>query len=175
MSDHQLPRPALLRRFGRCEPFRRFDDWSSHTSVATKSIGSMTVDCQFLFEKSQWGVLGLGSKRFPAGIIYMNLNFGPPRGCRVKSATVTVTLDEYDECLNSYKPQPRRGYQKSSCPVQMTDWYGPKQLVGEEKCTEFKQTMSVTPQFHVLGGGAGGVGMNSERVFKSSSRWSFNG
>ncbi|RMJ15859.1 hypothetical protein CDV36_004447 [Fusarium kuroshium] len=175
MSDHQLPRPALLRQFGRCEPFHSFGDWSSHVSVATRSIGSMTVDCQFLFEKSQWGVLGLGNKRFPAGIIYMNLNFGPPRGCRVKSATVTVTLDEYDECLNLYKSQACRGYQKSTCPVQMTDWYGPKQLVGEERCTEFKQTMSVAPEVHVFGGGAGGIGMNSERVFKSSSRWSFNG
>ncbi|KAL2673835.1 hypothetical protein Neosp_012279 [[Neocosmospora] mangrovei] len=176
MSDRQQPRPALLsarRRFGRCEPFRRFDHVASHASVATFSIGTMTVDCQFLFEKSQWGVLG--KSRFPAGIIYMDLNFGPPQGCKVKSATVTVTLDEYDECLDSYKTQTRRGRQKPACPVQMTDCYGPRHLVGEEKSTEFKQTMSLAPEIHVLGGGASGVGVNAEKAFKSSSRWSFNG
>ncbi|KAI8712671.1 hypothetical protein NCS52_01365800 [Fusarium sp. LHS14.1] len=175
MSDHQQPQPTLLRRFSRFESFKGFDHLSSHASVAARSFRRMTVDCQFLFEKSQWGVLRLGNKRFPAGIIYMNLNFGPPRGCKVKSATVTVTLDEYDECLSSYKPRPRRGYQESTCPVQITDWYGPKHLVGEEKYTEYKQTMSVAPEVHVLGSGAGGVGMSSEKAFKSSSRWSFDG
>jgi hypothetical protein len=133
----------------------------------------MTVDCQFLFEKSQWGVLS--QNRFPAGNIYMDLNFGPPQGCKVKSATVTVTLDEYDECLDSYKTQTRRGRQKPACPVQMTDCYGPRHLVSEEKSTEFKQTMSVAPEIHVLGGGASGVGVNAEKAFKSSSRWWFNG
>ncbi|UPK95951.1 hypothetical protein LCI18_006886 [Fusarium solani-melongenae] len=176
MTDHPNPRPALLstnRRFGRYEPFRRFDHLASHASVATDVIGKMTVDCQFLFEKSQWGVLG--DSRFPAGIMYMDLNFGPPRGCKVKSATVTITLDEYHESLGMYYIKPRQGYHKSGCPVQMTDCYGPRQLVGEAKCTEFKQTMSLAPEIHAFGGGAGGIGVNSEKAFKSSSRWAFNG
>ncbi|RSL83526.1 hypothetical protein CEP51_004473 [Fusarium floridanum] len=174
MSDHQEFRPALLsarRRFGRCEPFRRFDHVASHASVAAMSIGSMTVDCQFLFEKSQWGVL----KRFPAGIVYMDLNFGPPQGCRVKSATITVTLDEFDEALAQYKNQPPGFVEKSPCPVHMTECYGPRYLLGEEKSTEFKQTTSAAPEIHASGVGVGGVGVSTEKSFKSSSRWSFNG
>lgn len=164
---------STKRRFGRYEPFHRFDHLASHASVATQVIGRMKIDCQFLLEKSQWGVLG--ESRFPAGIIYMDLNFGPPRGCRVESATIKVTLDEYDECLDSYDAKPGKGRHKSGCPVQMMDSYGPRRLVGEAKCTEFKQTMSLAPEIHAFGGGAGGVGVNSEKAFKSSSRWAFNG
>ncbi|KAI8654137.1 hypothetical protein LRP88_01830 [Fusarium phalaenopsidis] len=174
MSDHQQPRPALLsarRRYGRCEPFRRFDHLASHASVAAESIGGMTVDCQFLFEKSQWGILS----NFPAGIIYMDLNFGPPQGCRVKAATVTVTLDEFDEALDLYKNQSPRRKHKSLCPVHMAKYFGPRYLLGEEKSTEFKQTTSAAPEFHALGVGAGGLGFSTEKSFKSSSRWSFKG
>ncbi|KAJ3535298.1 hypothetical protein NM208_g7129 [Fusarium decemcellulare] len=177
-SQHQS-QPALFsstRRFGRYEPFRRFDDLSSghsSASVGTRSVGKMTVDCRFLFKKSRWGVLG--DNRFPAGIIYLDLNFGPPQGCKVKSATVTVTLDDADRCLHPYRTRSDRAYHTSNCPVQMTDWYGPKQLIGEEKSTEFKRTMRMAPELHVMGGGASGVGVDSEKTFKYSSRWTFNG
>ncbi|RTE85340.1 hypothetical protein BHE90_000114 [Fusarium euwallaceae] len=133
----------------------------------------MTIDCQFLFEKSQWGVLG--RDQWAAGIIYMDLNFGPPQGCRVKSATVTVTLNESDECLSLYKTRSHCGEDISLCPVQITDFYGPKRLLGPEKTIEFKQTMSAAPEIHIMGGGASGLGFTTEKAFKSSSRWSFNG
>ena len=177
MASRQESQPALMsatRRFGRCETFRRFDHLSSgHASVGTKTIGKMTVDCQFLFKKSRWGVLG--DSRFPAGIIYLDLNFGPPQGCRVKSASIVVTLDEDDECLRPYKDQPGRMYHMSECPVQMTDWYGPKQLAGEQKTVESKRTIRLTPEVNVFGTGGGGLGVDSEKTFQHSSRWAFNG
>ncbi|KAF5024853.1 hypothetical protein F66182_3092 [Fusarium sp. NRRL 66182] len=177
MTSSKHPEPALYsstRRLGRYEPFRRFDNLSSgHASVGTKQVGKMTVDCRFLFKKSRWGVLG--ENQFPAGIVYLDLNFGPPQGCRLKNATVTVTLDDEDECLVYYERSTNRLYHESGCPVQMTDWYGPKQLVGEEKSTESKRTMRMTPEVHGMGAGVSGLGVESEKTVKASSRWTFNG
>src|SRR3569833_88885 len=102
--ETQQPRPRLMsgmRRFGRFEHF----DYSSsgHASVGSKSIGKINIDAQFMFRKSQWGVLG--KERYPAGILYLNLNFGPPQDCRVKSATETITLDEKDQSLTPYQSE----------------------------------------------------------------------
>ncbi|KAK3360379.1 hypothetical protein B0T25DRAFT_565281 [Lasiosphaeria hispida] len=105
---------------------------SVNATAGSKSVGKIAIDCQFSFGQSHWGVLRVGDRELPAGILYLNLNFGPPHGCRLKSATVTVTLDDEDPCL---KPFATAGGKTSAsnCHVQITDWYGPKQLVGEEK------------------------------------------
>ena len=161
-----------MRRFGRYENFEQFDNSSSgHASVGSKSIGKINIDAQFMFRKSQWGVLG--KERYPAGILYLNLNFGPPQDCRVKSATVTITLDEQDPSLTPY--QSGRSLHHTHCPVQITDWYGPKQMHGQEKNADVKRVQKLTPEINALGNGAGGVGMESETSFKKSARWSFNG
>lgn len=177
MSHQQRPQPILqsgTRRFGRYENFCRFDNLSSgHASVGCKSVGKMTIDCQFLFKKSRWGVLG--DRQFPAGIIYLDLNFGPPQGCRVRNATVTVTLDDEDMCLDFYKNRSDRTYHQSDCPVQMTDFYGPKQLAGEKTSVESKRIVRMTPEVNVFGTGGGGLGVDKEKTFRCSSRWAFNG
>lgn len=177
MVSQQRPQPALLgatRRFGRCEPFRRFDHLSSgHASVGTRSIGKMTVDCQFLFKKSKWGVLGDG--QVPAGIIYLDLNFGPPQDYRVKSATVTITLDERDKSIHPFKRQSEYHSSKSGFEVQMTNLYGPKQLVGQMRNAHVKRTVRMVPEVNILGHGAGGLGVDKEKAFTCSSRWNFNG
>lgn len=177
MSHIERAQPVLqsgTRRFGRYESFYRFDNLSSgHASVGSKSVGKMTVDCQFLFKKSRWGVLG--DKKFPAGIIYLDLNFGPPQGSRVKNATITVTLDDKDECLDFYKDCPGRTHHQTDCPVQMTDYYGPKQLAGEKRSMESKRIVRMTPEVNVFGTGGGGLGVDLEKSFTCSSRWAFNG
>jgi len=175
-SDGRAPlQPKLMRRrFGRYENFEQFNDLSSgHASVGSKSVGKITIDCQFLFRQSQWGVLS--DDEFPAGILYLNLSFGPPQGCRLKSATVTVTLDEEDPCLKQYKEGETRRLHKSNCPVQITDWYGPKQLAGQEKSTEKRLLKKLAPELSALGNGFGGLGVEFETAFRQSARWSFNG
>ncbi|KAL5617903.1 hypothetical protein FOVSG1_000125 [Fusarium oxysporum f. sp. vasinfectum] len=172
-----MSQPALYsapRRFGRYEPFLRFDHLSSgHASVGSRCVGKMTVDCRFLFKKSRWGVLG--ESQFPAGILYLDLNFGPPQGCKVKSATVTVTLDDSDECLRSLTSDDGELYHNSNCSLEMTGYFGPQPLLGEEKKTEFRRTMRMTPEVQAMGFGVGGIGGESEKAFKGSSRWTFMG
>lgn len=145
---------------------------SRHASIGSKSIGKINIDCQFLFKSSRWGVLGREEK-LPAGIIYINLNLGPPQGCRVKSATITITLDEEATCLKRY--QEGRTFHESGCPVQMTDLYGPKALAGQNKSAYVNRTTKLTPEANVLGNGGGGVGFESNKTFTRSARWSFNG
>ncbi|KAJ4324679.1 hypothetical protein N0V84_003804 [Fusarium piperis] len=172
MSDQQSPRPDL-GWFGRREPFRRFDNLSDILSVGTETIGKMTVDCKFLFKQSHWGVMGEG---LPAGIIYMDLIFGPPQGCRVKSVTATVTLDEDDGCLNTYKAQNGiTDHESDHQGVRMGPWFGPDHLVGPENITEVEKTKNFHPEVHFMGSGAKIFDTSSSRSSKASSRWSFNG
>lgn len=172
----ETPQPRLLSaaatRYGRHESFREFGYQSSgHASVGHKSLGKLTIDCEFLFKKSQWGVLG--DQKYPAGIIYMNLNFGPPQGCRVKHATVTITLDEADPILEQMKDG--RSTHPSGCPAQMTVWYGPKDLGGQIRTTDVTSTRKLVPEVNVLGNGGGGLGYETKKSFKHQARWSFNG
>lgn len=172
----EAPQPRLLSaaatRYGRHESFREFGYQSSgHASVGHKSLGKLTIDCEFLFKKSQWGVLG--DQKYPAGIIYMNLNFGPPQGCRVKRATVTITLDEVDPILEPMKAG--RSTHPSGCPAQITVWYGPKDLGGQMRTTDVTSTRKLVPEVNVLGNGGGGLGYETKKAFKHQARWSFNG
>lgn len=176
MSTSNDPVPRLLsaaaKHYGRYGDFSDFATQSSgHASVGFKSLGNITIDCEFLFEKSQWGVLGY--KQFPAGIIYLNLNFGTPRGCRVKNATITITLDENDPTLESHKTT--RKLHPSGCPVQVTAWYGPKELNGQIKTAHVEATKKLVPEVNALGNGAGGLGYESKKLFKHQYCWSFNG
>jgi hypothetical protein len=162
---------ASARKYGRYD-FSRFDHSSSgFASAGSKVIGKVHVDCQFLFRKSQWGVLG--DEEFPAGVIYLNLNLGPPQGSTVKSATVTVTLDSDDPCLRPYRIG--RRLHPSGAPLQITNWFGPKQLVGSQTKKETTWRTKLAPEFNVAGMGGGGLGVESEKSFASTSRWSFNG
>lgn len=176
-------------RYGRYEPFQEFSNLSSsgHASIGHRTFhaGSrkrITIDCEFLFRRSQWGVLGSEETKCPAGIIYLNLHFGAPQGCRVRSATVTVTLDEKDPVLGSVLEQTggRRSYRQrsrhpSGCPVQITPWFGPKQLGGETKSASIRSTRKAVPEVNVLNNGAGGVGYERSKSFMRQARWSFNG
>lgn len=170
------PVPRLLsattKHYGRYGDFTDFGTQSSgHASVGSKNLGQLTIDCEFLFGKSQWGVLG--HKQFPAGIIYLNLNVGPPQGCRVKRATITITLDENDPALE--KHDSTRELHPSGCPVQVTAWYGPKELNGQIKTAQLEATKKLVPEVNTLGNGAGGLGYESKKLFTHQARWSFNG
>ncbi|RYP46277.1 hypothetical protein DL768_007496 [Monosporascus sp. mg162] len=167
MSAVVVTRPELSRKFGKSD-FERFDDVSSlQASIGGGEIGKVKVDCQFQFEKSQWGVLE--RKNIPAGIIYLDLVFHQPADCRLKNATVTVTLDDR---LGVVSKDRHSGTRRT----EITNWYGPKQLTGLPRRIQKTKRSSMTPYIEAMGMvGAGGIGKDSEETFVQESRWTFSG
>lgn len=173
-GDHAPgPQPKLMsafRRFGRYDNFQPIG--SSTSSLGSKSFGKITVDCQLLFNKSQWGIL----EELPGGIMYLNLAFGQPESSRLREATITITLDEQDACLAPYKAGlPLRTLHPSGAAVHVTEWYGPQTLGGAKKSANTISTTRAVPQVGVLGYSLGGVGHERSTHFIKESRWSFSG
>lgn len=172
-KSEERPHPKLMssiRRFGRSDSFKPIG--ASSASIGSKSLGKTNIDCQFLFKESQWGTF----EGRPGGIIYLNLNFGPPQNCRVQEAIVTITLDEEDPCLEPFNTTQRlRVLHESGIEAQMTPWFGPQVLGGEKKSAEITSTSKFVPEANVVGYGAGGVGHERSKVFKQEARWSFYG
>lgn len=161
---------SSFRRFGRSDNFQPIG--SSTSSIGSRSFGKITVDCQLLFNKSKWGIL----EGLPGGVMYLNLNFGPPQGSRLREATITITLDEQDERLEPYsRSPPHRALHHSGAAVQVTEWYGPQTLGGEKKSANITSTTKAVPHANILGYGVGGVGHERSKKFLKESRWSFNG
>ncbi|KAI0441239.1 hypothetical protein F4803DRAFT_433214 [Xylaria telfairii] len=165
------PRPELStvdsynRKFGRYD-FKRFDHLvSQHASLGAASLGKIHVDCKFLFKKSKWGTL---EGRDSAGIVYLDLAFSQPSDCRLKSATVQVTLDDDDEHLVRQFPS-----QGSRPPVQIVK-YGPRHMTGEPQYERIATHNRFIPSVEVGPfGGAGGVGRESAKVTVRECRWMF--
>ena len=116
----------------------------------------------------------MGVGKNPAGIVYLDLTFHEPKGCRLQSATVKVTLDDDDPELMDFL-SPAQFDASYSYPVQMTDSYGPRGFVGTEKVVQKKKATNVNPNIQV-GGFGGSLGDHSrESNSTSSSRWAFQG
>ncbi|KAK3311186.1 uncharacterized protein B0T15DRAFT_520726 [Chaetomium strumarium] len=167
--DGQGARPVLMTRvgkYGRCD-YKRFDNIGSTLMRAGGGrIGKVEIDCRFLLTKSQWGVIG--ESRKPAGIIYLDLDFYQPADCRLESATITVILAEDDG-------EESRMQRRFHCPVQFTDDYGPKCMVGEESLVQTKEVKQRTPEMQFMGYGGGGLGINKEKIVQTRGRWNFSG
>lgn len=166
-----LARPQLStvdsynRKFGRYD-FKRFDHLiSQHASLGDASLGKIHVDCRFLFQKSKWGTFE-GHKS--AGIVYLDLAFSQPSDCRLKNATVQVTLDDDDEHLVRQFPS-----RNSKRPVHIVK-HGPRHMTGEplyqriSTHTRFIPSVEMSPF-----GGVGGMGKESEKVTVRECRWMF--
>ncbi|KAI0127469.1 hypothetical protein BJ170DRAFT_373603 [Xylariales sp. AK1849] len=170
MPPASTAHPQLSRRYGKYD-FERFDHLlSQQASLGAASIGKVDVDCRFLFKKSKWGVLTEAQN--PAGIIYLDLNFRQPKHCRLKSATVTVTLDDDDEDLvKQFSGTPA---QRPSVPVQIGS-YGPHQFNGQARHALRASKNSLMPHVDVTGiVGAGGMGRETEKTHIQESRWTFS-
>ncbi|KAI0104669.1 hypothetical protein GGR51DRAFT_224512 [Nemania sp. FL0031] len=165
------PRPELStvdsynRKFGRYD-FKRFDHLvSQHASLGAASLGKIHVDCKFLFKKSKWGTL---EGRDSAGIVYLDLDFIQPSDCRLKNATVQVTLDDDDEHLVRQFPA-----HSTRPPVQIVK-YGPRHMTGEPQYERVATHNRFIPSVEVGPfGGAGGVGRESAKVKVRECRWMF--
>lgn len=168
--DGQSTRPALLSKvrgkYGRRD-YKRFDNIAStHMRAGRGSIGKVEIDCRFMFTKSHWGVIG--ESKNPGGIIYLDLDFSQPADCRLESATITVTLTEDDG-------EEARIQHRSACPVKFTDHYGPKCVRGPESFVQTRKIQNRTPEVQLFGYGAGGLGINKEKVVQTRGRWDFSG
>ncbi|KAI0404696.1 hypothetical protein F4802DRAFT_217286 [Xylaria palmicola] len=167
----ERPRPELStvdsynRKFGRYD-FNRFDHLvSQHASLGAASLGKIHVDCKFLFKKSKWGTL---EDRDSAGIIYLDLAFSQPSDCRLKNATVQVTLDDDDEHLVRQFPS-----HATRPPVQIVK-YGPRHMTGEPQYERVATHTRFIPSVEVAPfGGAGGVGKESAKLTVRECRWMF--
>lgn len=134
-------------------------------------IGKVEVTCRFLFSKSKWGRMhkkGQGhwaNGTYPAGILYLDLDFSQPPNCKLQSATVSVTVGQDDEQLHT-----------SGSNVFMTGSYGPKQLRGPPKSEFITQYGEVMPQIDVGGiVGIGGMGGGKEKHRTNTDCWRFSG
>ncbi|KAM3082218.1 hypothetical protein ACMFMG_004667 [Clarireedia jacksonii] len=150
------PRPLIARKYGRsfvpCCP-------ASVTSLSHKEIGKVNIDCRLRLSKSKWGVLGANPN--PGGILYMDINFDQPADCRLSTATVVVTLEEY--------------HSHAGGSLRATDQYGPKKLMGELCKVPVTKNYYFAPHVDALGVGAGGVGIDKTKTKFESSRWTFTG
>ncbi|KAI1862702.1 uncharacterized protein JN550_010039 [Neoarthrinium moseri] len=161
--------PEISHRGYGKQDFERFDNLGvKHASIATSSIGKVKVNCKFLFAKSQWGVLSEDEN--PAGVIYLDLSFIQPDDCRLKSAVVTVSLDEEHDGLRalSSSEQP-----KPSIPVQISS-YGPQQFQGQAKRAIRTDRISLKPEVTAMGFGGGGIGPESEKTSIEEGMWQFS-
>ncbi|KAI1806233.1 hypothetical protein F4811DRAFT_512329 [Daldinia bambusicola] len=130
-------------------------------------IGDVEVACKFLFRESKWGVLT--EDEDPGGIVYLDLTFTEPLDCRLKSAVVSVTLDE------DHKDLPRRYSKDDSVPVHIIK-HGPPDLSGEPDSASILKKFNATPQLDAAGmAGIGGVGYEKEKQYLQYSQWRFSG
>ncbi|KAL2860017.1 hypothetical protein BJX68DRAFT_260988 [Aspergillus pseudodeflectus] len=154
------PPHTYARRFGRT--YRGLDNLTT-ASLCSRNVGKVRADCRLRVAKSQWGSLGALEK--PAAIIYMDLAIDQPSNCRLESATVLITLEEASHS----------GIPCQNKPLQMTDYYGPKQLSGEATKVTVTRSVHLVPQVNVMGSGGGGLGVEREKSASYNTRWTFTG
>lgn len=81
-----------------------------------------------------------------------------------------MTLDEDDEGLNPYRVA---SLPASDCPVLVTDYYGPGQIVGTSKRILVRKSLKIEPSANVIGNGGSLGGLTTEKAFEHESRWTF--
>ncbi|KAL8388803.1 hypothetical protein RB595_008942 [Gaeumannomyces hyphopodioides] len=146
--------------------YHRFDDRiHGPTSVGGAAIGKVQVDLKWNFRQSQWGCID-GDK--PAGILYLDIGLHQQVDYRLVSIVVEVTLEDIS-------PEDGGGDPDEDVPVQMTDWFGPKQILGREHVQHVTKDSKFQPSFEGFGFGIGGVGKSSQSETLVRSRWEFAG
>ncbi|KAG6356318.1 hypothetical protein INS49_015705 [Diaporthe citri] len=100
----------------------------------------------------------------------MELDFDQPSDCTLESATIQLTLDEDDQGLDPYRVD---SLPASECPVLITDYYGPGQIVGTSKRILIRKLLKIEPSVNVVGNGGSLGGITTEKAFEHESRWTF--
>lgn len=100
----------------------------------------------------------------------MELDFHQPSDCTLESATVQLTLDEDDQRLDPYRVD---SLPASECPILITDYYGPGQIVGTSKRVLLHESLKIEPSVNIAGNGGSLGGKKTEKAFEHVSRWAF--
>lgn len=140
-------------------------------SIGGDSIRHVEVDCRFLFEECQWGVLRSGSSQHMADIVHMELVFHQPVDCKLSKAKICLTLDENDPALKIFQRHSSRT--STRCPVQITDFYGPRYILGPSSTSYITSSVRFEPEINIAGNGASLGSLGDERHFIYKSRWKF--
>src|SRR3954470_24268527 len=111
-------RPTPRSRPLQVKPMKyvEFCENQTSASLANFKIGSVRVDCCFLFSKTKWGEIE-GKK---AGLIYIDLTFHQPEECKLANATIALTLI----------PEPPNGSGGADPELEFTEYFGPQLLLG---------------------------------------------
>lgn len=145
--------------------YHRFDDRiRGPASIGGAAFGKVQVDLKWNFRQSQWGCID-GDK--PAGILYLDIGLHQQVDYKLMSIIVEVTLEDI--------PLEDGGGPDDDVPVQMTDWFGPKQIFGREHVQYITKDSKFQPSFEGFGFGIGGVGKSSQSETLVRSRWEFAG
>lgn len=143
-------------------------------SIGADAIRHVKVDCRFLFEQCQWGILQSGSRQHLAGIVHMELAFHQPIDCKLARANICLTLDEKDPALVTFRQRWQfPSFPTSRCPVQITDFYGPRYILGQTSTASIKDSVRLQPEINVGVGGASLGSLERERQHIQQSRWKF--
>lgn len=167
----ELSHATWNRQFGRYD-FQRFSDFPINSaSIGHKLIDKARIDCSFLFHESKFGVLRIGGRTWPAGIIRMDINFNQPRDCKITWATVQVSLDGEHDALQPYRDNtitdPRHL-------VSITH-LGPSELCGDPLTIVESREVHATPTVSFPGGELSGLGVGGQRSYEHNTRWKFTG
>ncbi|OJJ42103.1 hypothetical protein ASPZODRAFT_137492 [Penicilliopsis zonata CBS 506.65] len=162
--------PRFSRQYGR--RYHSLDQAASIASLGERRLGKVRVDCKLRMSQAQWGTLN--ATETPAGILYMDLTFDQPVDCKLRRATVLVTLSASNLAAPPRHPGAGPGDNRDSH-LLVTEHYGPQCLVGDDTRVESTKTYHLTPNLTVLGNGGGGVGVDRERRSTDTGRWTFTG
>ncbi|KAM7190991.1 hypothetical protein V8F20_009529 [Naviculisporaceae sp. PSN 640] len=159
------PPPRVARKVGKTIIWWPTDEGS----LASRSIGKVNIDCRLRLSESKWGVLE-GSQ--PAGILYVDLTFDQPAHCRLSSATVLISLEEYEE--DDKKDEEQDKDEATLSRLRVCE-FGPKLLTGEPTTLKRRTEYSFTPEVNAGVGGFGGLGVKRENSINYVSRWVLKG
>ncbi|KAI0197825.1 hypothetical protein F4808DRAFT_437756 [Astrocystis sublimbata] len=153
--------------------FEKFDRYSA--CAGHRQLGEVNVTTRIDFEESQWGLIGANT---PGAIVHMNIGFTQPEDCKLKTATILVTLESLDEIrdkgeLDALKRQPGL-FPLMPSQLRLTH-FGPAYVPGRETETDFSRNINTTPVFDFGGLSMSGLGVDQQKTYKYHNRWVFSG
>ncbi|KAI0594192.1 hypothetical protein F4775DRAFT_574655 [Biscogniauxia sp. FL1348] len=161
----------LSRKYGKSD-FGRFEHLREPSHyLGRERIGDIDVACKFLCEDSRWGVLT--HEKDPGGVVYLDLQFAEPPGCRLKSASIILTLDDDIDLQKQFGIREVARI-SPKVPVQITT-HGPELLHGPLHQILKTERHSAIPNIEVGGlFGFGGLGKESGKKYVEKTQWRFS-
>jgi hypothetical protein len=138
-SPHQDPtRPIVLTSTGGDDFQQAHNALSYPVSVGHAKIGKAQVDCQLLFQKTVWGVLGELER--PGAIIYMDLRIDAPPDTRLADCTILITLTDGFGIPATLEHR----LVSNGLSSKFTDYYGPQSMIIDSSGTTVKLSSHIT-------------------------------